>query len=359
MKSVFTLLLFFPGFFNCALAAQSSVADSASGPRPPEADSVTGGAVPKAFGPQNGQNPVETSTSACRTYLFKDGTSLSYAKPGFFKTLGRAPADFGSFVSDSFKKDKLPWFAAITASTLILIEYDQKIYDNTRKLGKKLGISSKDKTRTFLKIGGVSILRGPTDAGSAMYFLGDGWVNLGLFGYFETYGWLKKDWRASQTGHQLAEGLIVTGFATQVLKRSTGRETPRAASAPRGVWRMFPSFADFQAHRTRYDAFPSGHLATCVMTLTVVAENYPEKKYIKPLGYFLLTALSFQMINNGVHWASDYPLGLAIGYGIGRAIAVNGRASGRRAAPQTASNFNFYPYLNPNGAIGGGLAYRF
>ena len=132
-------------------------------------------------------------------------------------------------ITASFKKDKLPWFAAISASTLILIEYDQKIYDNTRKLGKKLGISGKDKTRTFLKIGGVSILRGPTDAGSAMYFLGDGWVNLGLFGGFETYGWLKDDWRAAQTGYQLLEGLLVTGFTTQVIKRITGRETPRAA----------------------------------------------------------------------------------------------------------------------------------
>jgi hypothetical protein len=265
----------------------------------------------------------------------------------------------GLFVKESFKKENLPWLAAITASTLILIEYDQKIYDNTRKLGKKLGISSKDKTRTFLKIGGVSILRGPTDAGSAIYFLGDGWVNLGFFGGFETYGWLKGDWRARQTGHQLAEGLLVTGFTTQVIKRVTGRETPRAASAPRGVWRFFPSFKDFQAHRTRYDAVPSGHLATGMMTITVIAENYPEKKYVKPLGYALLGALSFQMVNNGVHWASDYPLALAIGYGIGKAIAVNGRTAARRSTPQSASNLNFYPYLSPNGAIGGGLAYRF
>jgi len=319
------------------------------------------------FGPFNGalfaQNPVDISTAASaalyQTYLFKDGTSLSYTKQGLFKTLGSAPSDFAGFVSDSFKKDKLPWLAAITASTLILIEYDQKIYDNTRKLGKKLNISSKDKTKVFIEIGGVPILRGPTDLGSAMYFLGDGWVNLGLFGGFEIYGWLKDDRRASRTGHQLAEGLLVTGFTTQLLKRSTGRETPSAAHSPRGVWRFFPSFGDFNSHRTRYDAFPSGHLATCMMTLTVVAENYPEKKYIRPLGYFLLTALSFQMVNNGVHWASDYPLGLAIGYGVGKAIAVNGKGAARRLAPQSASSIRFYPYLSPGGALGGGFSYRF
>lgn len=304
---------------------------------------------------------VYAQEASSRTYTLKDGSSLSYAKPDLFKTLGRAPADFGSFVSDSFKKDKLPWFAAITASTLILIEYDQKIYDNTRKLGKKLRISSKDKTRTFLKIGGVSILRGPTDAGSAMYFLGDGWVNLGLFGGFETYGWLKDDWRARQTGHQLAEGLLVTGFTTQVIKRVTGRETPRSASAPRGVWRFFPSFKDFQAHRTRYDAVPSGHLATGMMTVTIIAGNYPEKTYIKPLGYALLGLLSFQMVNNGVHWASDYPLGLAIGYSIGKVVT----ASGKTVVKQTASvnprgsALRFCPVIISDGSIGPGLAYNF
>ena len=217
-----------------------------------------------------------------------------------------------------------------------------------------------DKTKTYLKAGGVSIFRGPSDLGSAFYFLGDGWVNLGLFGFFETYGLVKKDWRAAQTGHQLAEGLIATGFVTQVMKRVTGRETPRAATAPRGVWRMFPSFKDFQAHRTRYDAFPSGHLATCMMTVTVIAENYPEKKIVKPLGYTLVGALAFQMVNNGVHWASDYPLGLAVGYGIGKAIASRGRTSAKRTGPAPAAPaLTFAPYLSPEAAVGASLAYRF
>jgi hypothetical protein len=35
--------------------------------------------------------------------------------------------------------------------------------------------------------------------------------------------------------------------------------------------------------------------------------------------------LSFQMMNNGVHWASDYPLALAIGYGLGKVAVSHGR----------------------------------
>ncbi|PJA11471.1 MAG: hypothetical protein COX65_10415, partial [Elusimicrobia bacterium CG_4_10_14_0_2_um_filter_56_8] len=168
----------------------------------------------------------------------------------------------------------------------------------------------------------------------------------------------KDDWRAAQTGHQLAEGLLVTGFTTQLVKRITGRETPRAATASRGVWRMFPSFKDFQAHRTRYDAMPSGHLATGMMSVTVMAANYPDNKYIKPIGYALLTALSFQMVNNGVHWASDYPLGLAVGYGIGKAIA-GGRSGAARTGLLPPTALRFAPYLSPEGAIGASLAYKY
>lgn len=294
-----------------------------------------------------------------RTYTNKDGSTLAYPKPGLWRTIGSGPSDWGLFVKQSFKKENLPWLGAIGASTVLLIHYDEKIYSATKKAGRKLSISSKDNTKTYLKIGGVSVFRGPSDLGSAMYFLGDGWINIGLFGYFETYGWLKDDWRAAQTGHQLAEGLLVTGFTTQIIKRVTGRETPRAASAKRGVWRMFPSFKDFQAHRTRYDAVPSGHMATGMMTVTVIAENYPDNRYVKPIGYALLTALGFQMVNNGVHWASDYPLGLAVGYGVGKAIAAGGKTAAKRSGPAAPSALNFAPYLSPEGAVGASLAYKF
>ena len=58
------------------------------------------------------------------------------------------------------------------------------------------------------------------------------------------------------------------------------------------------------------------------MTLTVISENYPEYKFIKPLGITLCSLLGYQMMNNGVHWVSDYPLGIAIGYSLGK-LAVN------------------------------------
>ncbi len=281
--------------------------------------------------------------------------TLVYSKPSFWATIAKGPRDLLAFTENSFSKESLPWVAAVTASTLILIEYDQKLYAGAQKIGGKLNISTKDKTRPFLKIGKIPVLRGPTDLGSAMYFLGDGWVSLGLCAYFESYGLINDDWRALTTGHQLVEGLLVTGFATEVLKLSTGRETPTASTGNGGVWRLFPGLNQYMAHRTRYDAFPSGHLATGMMAVTVMSENYPEKKLIKPIGYVLLGALSFQMMNNGVHWASDYPLGLGIGYMVGKAITSN---SGNRIK-KTASVLKFYPSLMPGQPLGINMAYSF
>ena len=78
-------------------------------------------------------------------------------------------------------------------------------------------------------------------------------------------------------------------------------------------------------------------------TLTIITENYPEYPIIKPIGYTLMTLLGLQMMNNGVHWASDYPLSIAMGYYLGK-IAVNG---GRNPINNSASlNYQINPYAN-------------
>ena len=106
---------------------------------------------------------------------------------------------------------------------------------------------------------------------------------------------------------------------------------------------------------------PSGHMATGMMTITVISANYPDNKYIRPVGYALLAGLGFQMVNNGVHWASDYPLGLAVGYGIGKAIAAGGKTAARRASgsPDPRPAVSFSPYLPAGGGAGVELACRF
>jgi hypothetical protein len=266
------------------------------------------------------------------------------------------PKNFGTFFDDSFAKDKLGAWGAIAASTTLLVIYDRKILNSTQRLGQRLGIGNKENTRGMLKLGGVSIFRGPTDFGSAIYFLGDGWTNMALTVSFLGIGSITQDYRELQTGAQLFQGLLMTGIVTQVLKRSTGRESPiAAADNTSGVWRPFPSFSAFKNHVSRYDAFPSGHLATSVMTITIIATNYEEYKWIRPVGYTLASLLAFQMVNNSVHWASDYPLGAAIGYMIGKSIANNGRKKVTEKESENKVTYDWAPTLTPEGNLALGL----
>jgi len=170
--------------------------------------------------------------------------------------------------------------------------------------------------------------------------------------FFLGYGLLTDNNRALHTASQLAEAILGVAFTTQLLKHITGRESPHTTNINGGKWRLFPNQIDYHNDIPNYDAFPSGHLATAMMTLTVVSENYPEKKFIQPVGYLLMTILSFQMVNNRVHWVSDYPLALSIGYSFGRIAVARGRAkSGGNSFEKNTTSFqpSVSPYFNLNG----------
>jgi hypothetical protein len=49
-------------------------------------------------------------------------------------------------------------------------------------------------------------------------------------------------------------------------------------------------------------------------TITVLRKNYPEKRWITPVGYSIMALSAWAMMNTEVHWAGDYPLAIAIGY---------------------------------------------
>ncbi|MFH1619189.1 MAG: phosphatase PAP2 family protein, partial [bacterium] len=136
----------------------------------------------------------------------------------------------------------------------------------------------------------------------------------------------------------------------QIIKRSTGRESPSTASAPGGVWRFFPDQMKYSKKVSRYDAFPTGHLATGMMTVTVISRSYPENRLIKPVGYTLLSLLSFQMVNNGVHWISDYPLGIAIGYAMGNIAFDSMNETGQGKQAGRGSNLRFLPFFSAGGS---------
>ena len=102
--------------------------------------------------------------------------------------------------------------------------------------------------------------------------------------------------------------------------------------------------------------FPSGHLATAMATITILAGNYPDNKYIKPVGYSLMGLLGYAMLNNGVHWISDYPLAIAIGYTCGKIVS----SRGHQVIPKIGHDKGATSVLMPAylGAESLGISYR-
>ncbi len=281
-----------------------------------------------------------------------------YSQPGTFSFLTHAPGDLGLFCKNTFRRDNMKRLGLIMAGSMMLFALDQNINDEAKRFAKRIHLSDDNKTRTVATLAGFPIYA-PANLGSALYYLGDGSVHFLITGSFLTYGLIDGDNRALQTTSQLAEGLITVGVATQILKHITGREYPGQATADRGVWRFFPNQIDYHKHISKYAAYPSGHLATAMMTVTVLAENYPKSKWIRPLGYSLMTVLGFQMLNIGVHWASDYPVGIAIGYTMAKIAVARGRKIVRKstsAADSGLGRITVFPFASQEQM---GLAFRY
>ncbi|HMX42719.1 MAG TPA: phosphatase PAP2 family protein [Elusimicrobiota bacterium] len=254
----------------------------------------------------------------------------AYARPGLWTWLKRQVGDQKEFWVRSSRREQWPLLGIVTVSTLWLTARDQYLYEKGYQLGDQWGVSHDGVQRTFFKTklwptNYVVRLNGPYDLGTGLYFLGDGMTHFTVAGSFLAYGLAKDDSRALQTSSQLVEGIVANGFLVQVLKHATGRENPNTGTAKNGKWRLFPNQKDYAKHVNKYDAFPSGHLATAMVTVTVISENYPEYRWIRPLGYTLMTGLAYEMVNNGVHWVSDYPLAIYMGYTFGRIAVHHGR----------------------------------
>ena len=273
------------------------------------------------------------------TYCVAPGVVWHYERPGQLRWLTHIPRDLGQFPG-YFQAANVPAFIDIAAGSAALWAADEPILHTAQGLGRALHLdaTSTQKTLVYLpvRVGGAKVpleFNVPDNLNSAFYYLGDGWTHLTIASSFMAYGLLKRDNRAAQTATQLGEAILSTGLVVQTLKRITGRQSPFRATNSRGAWEPLPAYSTYQSNVSNYDAFPTGHLATAMATVTVIAENYPEHRYIRPVGYSLLGLLGYAMLNNGVHWASDYPLGIAIGYGFAKIAVRNGRT---RVAPAEA-----------------------
>ncbi|MDQ2772878.1 MAG: phosphatase PAP2 family protein [Bacteroidota bacterium] len=274
-------------------------------------------------------------------YTVAPGETWHYDKPKPFSWAYHIPRDLGQFPGYAFRRENSGTLISLAAASVALWAADPAILDWAQDFGKFIGLKAASTQKSLVhipfSIGSANLpleFNVPDNLNSTFYYLGDGWTHLAVASSFWIYGGIKKDNRALRTSSELGEAIFSTGLVVQGLKRITGRQSPFTASKDRGEWDLFPSYSVYQNSVPSHDAFPTGHLATAMATVTVIAENYPEYHFIRPVGYSLMGLLGYAMLNNGVHWASDYPVGIALGYAFAKIAVRNGRT--RVEAPAEA-----------------------
>lgn len=286
----------------------------------------------------------------------KATSTLTYRSPGAFDWLTKVPHTLQEAWQEGLSRPSEPLllWSGVFLSTALLYWTDEPLLKAIQKGGRALGLGNEDHTKTFLSLPGNSsmdLFRGPTDLGSAFYFLGDGWFHFGIGLSFTVTGHFQENPKSLQVGTQIFRGMLSSTLVNQLVKRSFGRESPLVKTHERGAWRPFPSPAVYARNTPRYDAMPSGHVMTMTMTLTILDRHYPEYRlWIRSAGITALSLLALQMMNNGVHWASDYPLGIAMGYFFGKASVESGKAASEStphstsAVAQSPSCIQLFPF---------------
>jgi hypothetical protein len=282
-----------------------------------------------------GQSKTDTSNKTIS--LLGDtikGCCRIWVKPKTWGFIRNVPDDIYKIAKSPFERKNLLGLTMVAGSTALLIWQDQPLLEAAKKFGSNIHLHPETDYKVLIKVGTTKILKVPRNINTALYQLGEGGSSMLVAAGFFAYGKFGNNNRALQTASDLAETFLAMGAVTQILKRSTGRQSPFMSTKAGGKWQPFPSIAEYQRNTSNYDAFPSGHLATLMATVTVVSLNYPEKKWIQPAGYVLIGLVSFAMMNTDVHWAGDYPLALALGY-------LNGKITSARNKKRNATN-NFF-----------------
>jgi hypothetical protein len=264
----------------------------------------------------------KTLSEKFQEYKIDENKSYLYHKPHLFDFVTHLPKDFVGTIKDCGKKENLIALGCAAVATVVLLPYDQKVLDGSRKLGEKIGLKE---NVSESRIGDIIVMV-PSDITTTIYLTGSKMTPLVLGIGFATYGLINNDYRSLHTASGLVESVIVTGVFSQTFKRISGRQEPHTAietGEPSGKWTPFPGLDDYEDDPTSYSSFSSGHVMTATAALYVITENYPEYKWIKPLGFTAIAVLGFQMAQSHLHWYSDYPLSLVMGYIIGKSIAKN------------------------------------
>lgn len=254
-----------------------------------------------------------------------DSLSYNYI-PRWYSFITNLPGDMVDFYEQDLTLKNVPLYLGIGALTTGLVMTDNETWKASDRLYKKPG---------FYK-----------SASDIIVEVGDGRSQFGLAAAFALYGFIADDSRALRTASEVVEAVLASGAVVQVLKHITGRESPFVSTKPGGAWRFFPNQIQYHKHVPAFDAYPSGHLTTSLAAFVVIAENYPEVKWIRPVCYTTETLLAISMVNTGIHWYSDYPLAVFLGYEFGKIISHHGDSADHSKNDEKNTHLVIEPYFN-------------
>jgi hypothetical protein len=237
-----------------------------------------------------------------------------------FDCIGHVPNNLWQIAKAPFQKKNLGNLALVAGATALFVWQDHHLMDGISATADRMHLDRTTNYKPVLRIKDVVLLKAPGNINSALVQLGDGGTSLLLAGGLFVYGHTNKDQRAVQAASDVTETVISMALATKMIKWAAGRQEPSRASE-KASWKPFTSLKDFWDDKSNYDAFASGHVATLTATVTVLGENYPEKRWIKPIGYSLVGMMAFALSNTKMHWVGDYPLAFALGYLSGKVTA--------------------------------------
>lgn len=279
----------------------------------------------------------QNDTAEIQYYQINNELQYGYNKPKVFDFVTNIPKNYLDLGRGLKNKQNLKWVGLTIAVTGIMIPADQDLIGHVQNISGPLNLSQR---HTYQKI--IGGLEYPTNISATFYHFGHGNVSLLFAGGLLVTGLIKKDYRAIHTSIEIGESILTLGVMTQGLKRVFGRQSPNRATVDGGEWNFFPNLGEYMRNTPNYDAIPSGHMATLVSTITVISKNYPEVRWIKPVGYTMAALMGFEMMNSGVHWVSDYPLGFLIGYSVAT-VSVNRRIK----KVQSAATSHYQQKLQP------------
>jgi hypothetical protein len=248
--------------------------------------------------------------------------------PRLFDFVANVPGNLLEWSRETFASDKIAAIGGMLGMTGILIASDFESWQAMR-----LPYMEYDDLQHFADWG---------------VRLGDGSSQFALAGGFLLFGALTSDSRALRTASQIAEAILVTGVVVQTMKHTTGRESPFLSEERTGIWRFFPNQGEYMGDYQKFDAMPSGHLATAMTTFIVIQENYPDQKWIPYVGYPLVGWVAWGLVATSLHWWSDFPIALSLGYSFGKIVTAK---NSKTPKPASKNQPRLAPGLTPDGHL--------